>query len=121
VTRRDRIGWAVCLPLAAILALPLVAGATSIGITVSRGTTVALPAHGLVPVKVYTNEGRTAAGILHPDGTVTWVTVVVPGPEAAERVITSWTRKALPDGDVLLTDGAVLPAVTRQQWAGEVR
>jgi len=120
---RDR--WRVVLVLA-ILALAwavfvIDAQATSVGFTVMQGTTVALPTRGLVPVKVYTNEGRTAAGILHPDGSVTWLTVRDGGPEVGDRLITAWTRTALAGGDVLLTaTTGVKVANTRAQWAGEV-
>ena len=120
---RDR--WRILLALV-IVALAwglFLAGAqaTSIGITVTRGTTVALPEHGLVPVRVYTNEGRTAAGILHPDGSVAWFTYPDGGPEVGDRLITAWTRTALAGGDVLLTaTTGVKVANTRAQWAGEV-
>ena len=107
------------LGLLAVMVTPV--SATSIGITVTRGTTVALPEHGLVPVRVYTNEGRGAFGVLHPSGTVTWFTYPDGGPEVGDRLITAWTRTALAGGDVLLTSGtSVKVANTRAQWAGEV-
>ena len=132
MSRMARDGWQLVLASGlALLAWAMLSTAvqsTSIGVTVTRGTTVALPAAGLTPVLVYTNEHKTAMGIAHrkADGTFTysWLKVESPAsvPEVGDVTIVRWTWTQVGGNEWVLTDAAhpemaPVAAVTRPQDA----